>query len=40
MRSLCNNWEFVPEWSDGFSAGEGRGEPVRLPHTLREIPLH
>ena len=21
MLSLCNNWEFVPEWTDAFSAG-------------------
>ena len=40
MLSLCNNWEFVPEWFDGFAAGEGVGETVRLPHTVKEIPLH
>ena len=40
MRSLCNNWEFIPGWFDEFSDGEGMGTPVRLPHTVKEIPLH
>ena len=40
MLSLCSNWEFVSNWFDGFAAGEGAGEPVRLPHTVRELPLH
>ena len=40
MLSLCNNWEFVPEWFDGFAFGQGIGEAVRLPHTVKEIPLH
>ena len=40
MLSLCNNWEFVPEWSEAFAAGEGSGEAVRLPHTVKEIPQH
>ena len=40
MQSLCNHWEFTPEWSDAFARGEGNAVPVRLPHTVREIPLH
>ena len=40
MRSLCNNWEFIPGWFDEFADGEGMGTPVRLPHTVKEIPLH
>jgi len=40
MRSLCNQWEFVSEWTDAFARGEGKGVAVRLPHTVREIPLH
>ena len=40
MLSLCNNWEFTPEWFAGFAAGEGEGATVRLPHTVQEIPLH
>ena len=39
MRSLCNEWEFTPEWFDGFALGEGQGDPVRLPHTVAELPL-
>ena len=40
MISLCNGWEFTEQWSEGFSRFEGAGEPVRLPHTVRETPLH
>ena len=40
MLSLCNSWEFVTEWFDGFAGGEGTGDSVRLPHTVKEIPLH
>jgi beta-galactosidase len=40
MRSLCNNWEFTPQWSEAFAWGAGEGTAVRLPHTVQEIPLH
>ena len=40
MRSLCNEWEYTPEWYDGFAFGVGEGKPVRLPHTVAELPLH
>lgn len=40
MQSLCNNWEFAPQWSDEFALGQGSCQPVRLPHTVRELPLH
>ena len=40
MLSLCNDWEFTPEWFAGFAAGEGEGTQVRLPHTVKEIPAH
>ena len=40
MLSLCNNWEFTESWFDGFAAGEGGGEIVRLPHTVKELSLH
>ncbi|MBQ6718970.1 MAG: glycoside hydrolase family 2 protein [Oscillospiraceae bacterium] len=40
MLSLCNNWEFTKEWSGEFAAGKGAGAPVRLPHTVQEMPLH
>ena len=40
MISFSNDWEFTEEWSQAFSVGEGVGIPVRLPHTVRELPLH
>ena len=40
MISLCNDWVFTQQWSDGFASGEGDGQSVRLPHTVRELPLH
>ena len=40
MRSLCNDWEFVPEWIEGFETGEGQGNSVRLPHTVQECLQH
>lgn len=40
MISLCNHWEFTQQWSDSFLLGEGVSEPVRLPHTVQELPLH
>ncbi len=38
--SLCDGWEFTAQWSEEFLRGEGTAEPVRLPHTCRELPLH
>ena len=38
--SLCDGWEFTPVWSDDFPSGSGSAEPVRLPHTCKELPLH
>ena len=40
MIGLCNDWIFTPQWSEGFASGNGEGRPVRLPHTVRELPLH
>ena len=40
MISLCNQWEFIKLWHDGFACGEAAGEMVRLPHTVQELPLH
>ena len=40
MIRINNDWEFVFRWSDGFGRGEGAGEPVRLPHTVKELPPH
>ena len=40
MLSLCSQWEFTPDWFDGFALGEGTGAAVRLPHTVQKLPLH
>ena len=40
MLSLCDHWEFTESWSDSFAAGEGSAASVRLPHTVKEVPLH
>ncbi len=40
MISLCSGWEFTERWTEAFGAGEGEGVRVRLPHTVRESPLH
>ena len=40
MLSLCNHWEFVSNWFDGFETGAGECVSVRLPHTVRECPQH
>ena len=40
LQSLCNNWEFTEHWSDGFGRGEGEAKTVRIPHTVKELPLH
>ena len=40
MIPLNDSWQFVTEWSEDFLNGKVRGETVRLPHTVKEIPLH
>lgn len=40
MISLCNGWEFTEKWSEEFLAGGGDAVQVRLPHNVRDIPLH
>lgn len=40
MQSLCNSWEFTENWTAEFAAGQGSFDQVRLPHTVREVPLH
>ena len=40
MISLCSGWEFTEQWSEAFGRGEEKGMPVRLPHNVRELPLH
>ncbi len=38
--SLCNGWEFTPNWSAEFAYGKGEAESVRLPHNVLDTPLH
>ena len=40
MLSLCNGWEFTPTWSETFASGEGPAQAVRIPHNVRDLPLH
>ena len=40
MISLCSGWQFAESWSEKFLSGAGEAEDVRLPHTVRELPLH
>ena len=40
MIRINNDWEFVFQWTGGFGRGDGDGEAVRLPHTVKEMPLH
>ena len=40
MKRLSNGWEFTNVWTEGFERGLGAGEPVRLPHTPREVGQH
>ncbi len=40
MIRINNDWEFVYSWAEGYELGRGSGEPVRLPHTVREAPQH
>jgi len=40
MIGFSNDWEFTPNWNEVFAAGKGTAESVRLPHTVKELPLH
>ena len=40
MIRINNDWEFIFRWNDEFARGEGSAETVRLPHNVRELPLH
>ena len=40
MIRLNNNWEFTEHFNEKFLAGEGSFREVRLPHTVKELPLH
>lgn len=38
--SICSGWEFTPDWSQDFLAGEAPCQIVDLPHNPVELPLH
>ena len=40
MIAFNNDWEFTPVWNELFAKGEGDAETVRIPHTVKELPLH
>ena len=40
MICLNNDWQYTPEWSEDFLSGKGNPVPVRIPHTVSELPLH
>ena len=40
MIRLNNDWEFTEQWSESFAEWKTEGQPVRLPHTSRMLPLH
>lgn len=40
MIRINNNWEFTDCWTTEFLEGKGDVTAVRLPHTVRESPLH
>ena len=40
MINLCSGWEFAENWSAELLSGGGETVPVRLPHSVKETPLH
>ena len=40
MRKINNGWEFTEVWNEEFKEFRTPAETVRIPHTVREIPLH
>ena len=40
MLRINDNWEFVSEWTDDFFNADYEAEKVRIPHTVKELPLH
>ncbi|MBQ1289054.1 MAG: glycoside hydrolase family 2 protein, partial [Erysipelotrichaceae bacterium] len=39
-RILNNGWEFISEWNDAFLGDMPAEETVRIPHTVKMLPLH
>ena len=40
MISINNNWEFTEQWYPEFPNMQGSHETVRIPHTVKMLPLH
>ncbi|MBR5071691.1 MAG: glycoside hydrolase family 2 protein, partial [Oscillospiraceae bacterium] len=40
MIPINNGWEFTTQWSPDFLSFSSPGETVRIPHTVKELPLH
>ena len=40
LQAICNGWEFTERWTESFLLGQGPGQPIRIPHTVKELPLH
>ena len=41
MQSLNNGWKFTENWSEAFLSGRDENAiEVRIPHTVKELPLH
>ncbi len=40
MIPINNGWEFSQEWSNSFLDFTSEAAPVRIPHTVKELPLH
>ena len=41
MICLNNDWQFTPNWSEDFLNGSvSDPETVRIPHTVKLMPLH
>ncbi len=40
MTTPFNEWEFSPKWSEDFLYFRAEAEAVRLPHSVKPLPLH
>lgn len=40
MKKINNHWEWIETWSPEFMRGEVKGEEIRIPHNVKEMPLH
>ena len=40
MQVINNGWEYIDAWDDAFLHGKKADCVVRIPHTVKELPLH